>query len=84
MLFGGCIVGPGAILSVILSDASFKIFPNHPAILISAVIFGTFFAICWIISHPMRKRMKTFLCATEYAKQAGYRLDSLSMYGFGW
>jgi len=82
--FGGWIVGPGAILSVFLSDASFESFSHFSAIAISTVIFGAFFVISGIIARPMNKRMKTFLCGTEYAKRTGYSVDLLSMYGFGW
>jgi hypothetical protein len=34
------------------------------------------------LAYATRKKMRAFLCSTEYARQAGYREDSLRLYRF--
>ena len=73
----GLRVGIIAVCSVLLVDHFVHAF--FASLIVSVMVCGFVSPIVFVMGGGlrMREKMKEFLCSTEYARQVGYRSDSL-------
>jgi hypothetical protein len=81
--FGSRVVGPGAVVTVLVSGSTARGFPHTSSLLILAGFACLFFVIAHFLARPVRQRMRAYLCSTEYAQRTGYRVESLPLSRLG-